>query len=95
MLTLPTGSGRASDQAPDRGTTPPAEPPFVGRCHLCRRRAVFDGPEMNRFLRDGWPMCCGAAALIFLTPLEPGRKSAGVKRTAGPEEPNTRRGLPD
>ena len=57
------------------GADRPAEPPFVWRCHECQRREAFGEPDLNRFLCDGWPVCCGAAALIFLSALEPGQKA--------------------
>jgi hypothetical protein len=50
------------------------EPPFVWRCTVCLRRETFGPGELQRFLRDGWPVCCGRKPLTFLAACEPGRK---------------------
>jgi hypothetical protein len=52
---------------------PPAEEcPFVWRCLVCSRRERFGHAELERFMRDGWPVCCGETVLAFLAECEPG-----------------------
>ena len=52
----------------------PTEEPFVWRCGVCGRRETFGAEEIDRFLNEGWPVCCGEAALCYLLACEPGRR---------------------
>jgi len=43
----------------------------VWRCAACGRRDTFGFDALERFVRDGWPVCCGETVLAFLAVCEP------------------------
>ena len=39
---------------------PASDPqPYLWWCPVCRRREPFAPTDLDRFGRDGWPVCCG------------------------------------
>jgi len=39
---------------------------WMAECHICGRTIAADQPDMARYIRDGWPPCCGHAMTFWV-----------------------------
>ena len=52
----------------DTPTAPPPALPFFWWCAVCQRRTGFGYDQLGQFVRQGWPVCCGAVVLACKCP---------------------------